>query len=278
VSTLLKPLELLYRGVNRLRRALYRHGLLKAKKLPKPVISIGNIAAGGTGKTPAVIAIGRFLIERGYRVAVLTRGYGRVGGEQGPVTSLDAARFGDEPVLIKKHLETATVIVGRNRYENGKAITCDVYLLDDGFQHLQLARDVDVVIDLPGARWHREGRAALRDADVLLTRRLRLAVPEEIRGKPLFAFAGLADNGQFFQALRDSGLALAGVQSFPDHHRYRDEDLEAVRTAARNLQAASIVTTEKDAVKIASHDIIPVPAEMVIERETLERIESLIRK
>jgi len=217
---------------------------------------------------------------------VLTRGYGRGGQEQGPVTALDAARFGDEPVLIKKHLENAVVIVGSNRYENGKHINCDVYLLDDGFQHLELARDVDVVIDVPGARWYREGRSALRDADVILERRLRLDVDRDmagnmagdLAGQSLFAFAGLADNEQFFNSLREAGLTLAGTRSYPDHHRYTEADLEAIRTAARNVQAGAIVTTEKDAVKIAAHDMIPIPAEMVIEPETLERIEALLHK
>src|SRR5205085_7990955 len=101
VIVLLKPAELLYRGINRLRRALYRQGILKAKRLPRPVISVGNIAIGGAGKTPAVIAVARFLAARGNKVCVLTRGYGRP-GEGGRVEALDAARYGDEPVVIKK--------------------------------------------------------------------------------------------------------------------------------------------------------------------------------
>lgn len=271
MNALLTSIELLYRGVNRVRRALYRAGILKAKHLPKPVISIGNIAIGGTGKTPAVIAIGRHLLDRGYRVCVLTRGYGRAGGG-GRVAELDAGRYGDEPVLIKKKLDIADVIVGQNRYENGLLANCDVYLLDDGFQHLQLHRDVDVVIDAP-ARWHREGRSALRDADVVIERRLRVDVPEELRGKKLFGFAGLADNEQFFR-----GLDLAGQRGFPDHHRYTERDLEEIRAAARDAGADVIVTTEKDAVKIAARDIIPIPAEMVIDEQVLERIVSLLPK
>jgi tetraacyldisaccharide 4'-kinase len=278
MRALLKPFELLYRGVNRLYRALYRRGVLKPKRLPKPVISVGNIAVGGAGKTPAVIAIGRFLIERGWRVAVLTRGYGRSECEEGPLTELDAERFGDEPVLIKRHLENADVIVGRNRYENGLHVNCDVYLLDDGFQHLRLHRDADVVVAAPNARWYREGRSALSDADVILPRNLRLMIPDELHHQRLFAFSGLADNEQFFQSLRDRGVELAGTRGFPDHHRYSEADLEAIRKAARDVQAARIVTTEKDAVKLAAHDMIPIPAEMVIERETLERIEALIRQ
>jgi tetraacyldisaccharide 4'-kinase len=274
VKTLLKPVELVYRALNRARRTLYRRGILRAKRLPKPVISVGNIAIGGAGKTPAVIVIGRFLMERGYRVAVLTRGYGRAGSEQGPVTELDAARFGDEPVLIKRHLANADVIVGRNRYENGLQVNCDVYLLDDGFQHLQLARDLDVIVDAPKARWYREGRSALRDAHVIVPRKLCVTIPAELHGKRLFAFAGLADNGQFFASLPN----VAGTRGFPDHHRYTDADLEAIRRAARDVQADRIVTTEKDAVKLTAHDIIPIPAEMVIEHAVLERIEALIRK
>jgi tetraacyldisaccharide 4'-kinase len=277
VNVLLKPAEMLYRGINRVRRSLYRKGVLKGKRLPKPVISVGNLAVGGAGKTPAVIAIGRFLIERGWRVAILTRGYGRADEAQGPVTSLDAARFGDEPVLIKKHLEKADVIVGRKRYENGLLTNCDVYLLDDGFQHLQLARDVDIVIDVVGARWYREGPSALRDADVIIPRKLHLSVPTGVRGQKLFAFAGLANNQQFFESLADLGLDLVGTFGFPDHHRYTEGDLEVIRGAARDFQAEAIVTTEKDAVKIAAHDMIPIPAEMVIERETLEQIEARIR-
>jgi tetraacyldisaccharide 4'-kinase len=259
---ILKPIELLWRGVNRIRRALYRRGILRAKRLGKPVISVGAITAGGAGKTPATIAIARDLVRRGLRVVVLTRGYGRAGGG-GIVDALDAARFGDEPVLIKKSVPGAVVIVGKNRYRNALTVNGDVYLLDDGFQHLQLARDVDVVIDAPG-RWLREGRSALRDADFVIPRRLKIdAAP-----KRAFAFAGLADNAQFFAALPK----LAGSMSFPDHHPYTAADLEAIRAAARNVGAGSIVTTEKDAVKCGDRGIIAVRATMEIDREILDAI------
>lgn len=263
---------LLYRGVNRARRALVRAGVLRARRLPQPVISIGNIAAGGTGKTPAVIAIANFLTSRGYRVAVLTRGYGRT-GEGGPVDALDPERYGDEPVLIKQRTNV-DVIVGANRYENALRCPADVYLLDDGFQHLGLHRDVDIVIDAP-SRFYREGRSALRDADIVIPRRLRLIIPEELRGKRLFAFSGLADNEQFFASLRDEGLDLAGTREFPDHHRYTPADLDAIQRAAGD---ALIVTTEKDAVKIDRRDMIPVRAEFVIDPTVLERLLALIKR
>lgn len=270
MTPLLKPLELAWRGINRLRRALYRSGVLRQKRLPKPVISVGSLAAGGAGKTPATIAICRFLAARGLRVVVLTRGYGR-SGDGGAVTSLDAARFGDEPVLIKKSVANTDIIVGSNRYENGCRLSCDVYVLDDGFQHLQLARDVDVVIDAP-SRFFREGRSALRHADFVLPRRLRLAIPPLTRA---FAFAGLADNDQFFDALRNAGVELIGTRSFPDHHRYSAADLDAIRAAAGG---ETIVTTEKDAVKIAAPDIIAIPAEFEIDPAVLESIASRVAR
>ena len=268
----LKPAELLYRGVNRLRRALYRRGVLKAKRLPKPVISVGNIAIGGTGKTPAVIAICRFLEDRGLRVAVLTRGYGGAG--RGVVDSLDSAKFGDEPVLIKKRTKSTLVITGSNRFDQGIAQTCDVFVLDDGFQHLQLQRDLDIVIDAP-ARFYREGRGALRDADVIVARQIRLNLPATLRGKRVFAFAGLADNDQFFDSLRREGLTVERSRSFPDHHRYTALDLAQIHHAARGTDA--IVTTEKDAVKIEAPDIVAIPAEFVFDDAVLQRVAAVAK-
>ena len=269
---LLKPVELLYRGVNRLRRALYRRGLLKPKRLTKPVISVGNIAIGGAGKTPAVIAICRYLEQHGLNVCVLTRGYG--GTSAGIVDSLDATKFGDEPVLIKRSTSSTKVVAGKNRYENASQQSCDVFVLDDGFQHLQLHRDLDVVIDTP-AGFYREGRSALRDAGIVVPRQLRVAIPQDLRGKRLYAFAGLANNDQFFDALRKEGLNVESTRSFPDHHRYSALDLAQIRHAARGTDA--IVTTEKDAVKIDAPDIVAIHADFIFAGDLLQRIEAVAR-
>lgn len=270
---LLKPAELLLRGVNRARRALYRRGILKARRLSRPVISIGNISVGGSGKTPAVITLCRFLERRGVKVTVLTRGYGAA--SSGIVNQLDANRFGDEPVLIKRSTESTRVIVGADRYDNAAHESCDVFVLDDGFQHLQLARDLDIVIDAP-ARFYREGREAMRDADIVVPRRVRLKVPGSLRGKRLFAFAGLAANEQFFESLRAEGLHVERTRAFPDHHRYSALDLAQIRHAARGTEA--IVTTEKDAVKIDAPDITAIPIEFLFEQDVLERVAKLVTK
>ena len=199
---------------------------------------------------------------------MLTRGYGRAGAG-GRVETLDAAKYGDEPVLIRK-ASGAEVIVGKNRYQNGLTSKCDVFVLDDGFQHLQLARDLDVVVDTP-ARWYREGRSALDHAHFVIPRRLRIDC-SGVKGKRVFAFAGLADNEQFFAALRDCGAIVTGSRGFPDHHRYTAADIAALK----NENADLLVTTEKDAVKIDDRDIIAVPAAMEIDAAVFEAIAARI--
>lgn len=261
-------LQLLWLAVNRVRRALYRVGLLRGKRLHRPVISVGGITAGGAGKTPAIIAVCRALSERGLRVAVLTRGYGRADKSySGLVLESDPEKYGDEPVLIRRSI-IGDVLVGSNRYQNARGFDCDVFVLDDGFQHLQLQRDFDLVIDAP-ARFHREGRSALRDADAVIPRALRTIVPEELRGQRVFAFSGLADNEQFFASLRAAGLDVAGTRSFPDHHRYTAADVDALKRDAGGLP---LVTSEKDKVKIADAAVVAVGAEFVMPEEVLEEI------
>lgn len=278
---LLVPAQVLYLAVNRVRRSLYRNGILRSRRLPRPVVSIGNRSAGGAGKTPAVIALAEQLSRRGMRVAVLTRGYGRTDtGEAGLVERPDAGRYGDEPVLIKKRVPQADVIVGVNRYFNAlqylERFSCDIFILDDGFQHLQIARDLDIVIEAPGAPFYREGRSALRDADIVVPRRISVTVPPEARGRRALAFAGLANTEQFFESLRAAGVDLAATMTFPDHHRYTPRDFQTIDDKAAASAAAVIVTTEKDAVKLDRRDIIAVPVGFVFEPAVVERVAALV--
>lgn len=282
MNPLFAPVQLLIRGINRSRRALYRMKILRRDSLPRPVISIGNIAMGGAGKTPSVITVARWLASQNLRVVVLTRGYGRRGRDRwAEVDALDASRFGDEPVLMRRRLpDSVTIIVGSRRFNAATAWLrdndCDVFILDDGFQHLQLARDLDLVIDNRRARWYRESRAALRWADGVLVRgrgtieRLPDGPPvfratlepeavavsggrrstASLTGLRIVAFSGLADNVQFADALRHLGATIVRFDGFDDHHRYSDEELDAIVRSAAALSASLILTTEKDWVKI----------------------------
>jgi tetraacyldisaccharide 4'-kinase len=262
---------------------MYGRGLLRSRRLPRPVVSIGNLSTGGAGKTPAVIALASALSARGAKVAVLTRGYGRLDTDaSGLVDSVDPDRFGDEPVLIKKRAPNVDVIVGSRRYDNAIRYmvdhSCDLFLLDDGFQHQQIESDLDVVIDSPGAGFYREGRSALRDADIVIPRRITLTIPQSVAGRKALAFAGLANNRQFFGDLRNAGVDVGATMSFPDHHRYTPRDLQAIDDAAAAAGAEVIVTTEKDAVKLDRRDIIAIPADFVLDPAVVERVAALLRR
>jgi tetraacyldisaccharide 4'-kinase len=285
LNVLLKPLELTWRGVNRARRRLYESGRLQAKTLPRPVISIGNLSVGGSGKTPATIAVVSILERQGMKVAVLTRGYRRESDQWLIADGADPARSGDEPALLARKLPGAEVVVGADRHAAAtrylEGHQCDVFVLDDGFQHLQLHRDLDIVIDDSSAKWLREGEGALHSADIVLVRdgeatagafpprfSARLepagwslegsALPlDMLRGRKAVAFAGLANNEQFFAMVRSLGIEVVTTRSFEDHHSYSAADLSSLRSSGELL-----ITTEKDLVKIADATAI---AALVVE-------------
>ncbi len=152
---LLTPLSWLYAAVISGRNRLYALGVLKARTLPCRVISVGNIVVGGTGKTPAVIAIAKHLQEKNVRVGILLRGYKRVSREKVTIVSdgekvcASLRESGDEAYMMARHLSGIPIVVGGQRYQAGQIVlerfNIDVLLLDDGFQHRQLARDVDIL-------------------------------------------------------------------------------------------------------------------------------------
>ena len=186
---LLIPLSWLYAASVQLRNILYTYGIFKARKLPCRVISVGNIVVGGTGKTPAIIAIAKHLQREGMRVAILLRGYKRHVREKVTIVSdgekvcASPVESGDEAYMLAKHLRSVPIIVGKRRYSAGQValerFQVDVLLLDDGFQHRQLARDVDILTiptthpfgspeQLLPAGTLREPLTALRRADLIL--------------------------------------------------------------------------------------------------------------
>ena len=184
VRTLLQPLGLLYGTVMRLRTAFYDHGLLRSRRLPGAVISVGNLTVGGTGKTPMVLWIAERLVEEGHRPAILTRGYRGLG--QGDASGGAAS---DEVALLRQRLEgRAQFGVGKDRYKNGLALAKDGaewFILDDGFQHLELQRDANIVLldatdpfggggVLPAGRL-REPRSGLARADIVIITRTHRA-------------------------------------------------------------------------------------------------------
>ena len=301
----LRPIELIYQTVNRFRRALYRRGTLSATRLPRTVISIGNLSIGGSGKTPLTIAVARHLVRRGSRVAILSRGHGRRNvREMAVVDSVDAGRFGDEPVLIHRSVNDVDVVVGADRARAGQWYLerhdCDLFLLDDGFQHLRLDRDIDIVIDDPEAAYAREGRSALLDADLVVIRGGRttrepavhrmelqpscLIVPggevplDVLKAKRVFAFSAIANNQRFIDSLATIGATIVGRREFADHHRYSSADVDLIHAEASRAGAERVVTTEKDLVKIPGSGFDALRVETSISPGFYAELEKLLER
>lgn len=283
---LLLPLVPLYRLALSLREVRLGCGLEPVRRLRFPVVSVGSLSAGGSGKTPTTIALAQALVRRGLYVNVLSRGYGRHSKAAARVDENGSAeQFGDEPLLIAREAEVP-VYVAAQRYKAGlvaEAAMQDslghaVHLLDDGFQHRQLHRDVNILLlDGRDFRDHllpagnlREPLKALRRAQIIgipaeeaeleaklksagwrgIVWRLkrRMEVPH-VEG-PVVAFCGIARSAQFFAGLEAAGLHLASRVAFADHHHYKAHDLDCIRDAARSTGASAVFTTEKDRVRL----------------------------
>ena len=259
-----------------LRNALYDRGVLKVHKLARPVVSIGNISVGGSGKTPFVIALGELLQQRGIEFDVISRGYGRSSTEIAVVDPNGTPeQFGDEPLLIARKLRVP-VIVGADRYQAGllaeKQFSSKLHLLDDGFQHRRLHRDFDIVLLpaedqggtlLPMGRL-REPLSALKRADAVVLPdsaekpfdakniwRMRRQIEIAADGR-VIAFCGIAHPQQFFNALKTARQEIAGTLTFHDHHRYAQRDIDSLLDLKKKSGAAGFVTTEKDAINLGT--------------------------
>ena len=302
-SLILPPLSVLYGAVTRTRLSLYRRGTFHATKLDRPVISVGNITTGGTGKTPLVEWVARTVAAAGNKVCILTRGYGRdkpdrmVIVSDGRTVFATPSKAGDEPFLLATHLVgAAAVISNANRVVAGneaiRQFDTDCFVLDDGFQHLRLERDLNIVtIDatnpwggghlLPFGRL-REPLSGLSRADcIVITRTDQVnnldALHSDIRkyapNAPLFQ--SRMRTSRITPLNESSGPLVTPVaafcavgnpssffdtlthevvlkKAFPDHHRYSQSDIDSLIDAARRAGANSLITTAKDAVKLSS--------------------------
>jgi len=305
LKLLLAPFALMYGSVLRVRRLLYQFGIVRVHRLPCPVISIGNITVGGTGKTPATILVAQELQQRGYRVAVLSRGYGGSLEGQVAVVSdgqqllLSPEQCGDEPCLLAGRLPGLVVVIGADRFKAGllalEQLKPDIMLLDDGFQHIRLHRDLNILL-LDASRpfgngWTlplgllREPVAALKRADMVIFTRCAPFQPVPDPGLPwcradhglsgfylqatgepvapgmlqqgrVVAFAGIADPAAFFNSLQALGIAPVVTCPLQDHEPYRPERLKQLDRLVADADADWLITTEKDAVKLIGADRI----------------------
>lgn len=291
------PLSWLFALITALRRKAYQLGLLKSYALAVPVIVVGNINMGGSGKTPVVIWLAQQLKKNGFAPAVISRGYG---GNVNAPTSVNinsaASVVGDEPVLIASRCD-CPVWVGKNRVQVAAELlkahsTCNVIISDDGLQHYRLKRDVEIaVVDADYSKDNarllpagplREPLKRLKTVDAIIDHGAKISEGAsqmqlvgqqfyhlqnpQLRAKPLdfsdkrvSAIAGIGKPERFFEYLRNLGIHFSGI-SFADHHVFTAEDLSVI-------ECDVLIMTEKDAVKCkafaqAHHWVLPVEAQM----------------
>lgn len=294
----MNPLSAVYGQVARLRRQWYEQPA-RRQQLGIPVVSVGNLVVGGSGKTPVVAMLATLLRDAGCAPAVLSRGYKRrqrtgevviVSDGRSVLADVDAS--GDEPQLLARRLDGVPVVVGANRYDAGVVardrLGARVLILDDGFQHLRLARTVDLLLlsendlveqVLPGGRL-RESVEAARHADAVLLpaetrdpvelarrvgvdrafvvhpsyRPLARLIPYGEAASPpprrVVVLAAIARPQRFVDTVRRLGYSVEQQILFHDHHWFTTADLERVRQAAHDAGADAVVTTEKDAVRL----------------------------
>ena len=262
-----------------LRRTAYAAGMIAVQKVPVPVIVVGNITVGGTGKTPLIIWLAEFLKDRGYHPGIVSRGYGGTARQwpQQVRPDTDPKVAGDEPVVISRRTN-CPVAIAPNRYIAARQLItytkCNIILCDDGLQHLGLARDIEIVV-VDGVRQFgnnrclpagplREPVSRLRSVDMIVSngregrnqylmevlplplKSLDPAIPERrelesFTGSTVHAVAGIGNPDRFFSILRNRGINLI-KHVFPDHYDYQREELQFD-------DGLPVVMTEKDAVK-----------------------------
>ncbi|MFN0162295.1 MAG: tetraacyldisaccharide 4'-kinase [Burkholderiales bacterium] len=283
-SIMLLPLSCLYGALVAVRGWLYRRGWLKAQRLPVPILIVGNLVVGGTGKTPLAIALAAALATRGFTPGLVSRGYGaKIKAPLEVDADSDPSRVGDEPLLIRRRTGMP-VWVAPDRVAAARALLAahprtDLLISDDGLQHLRLARDCEIAVfdgrgagngELLPAGPLRERLERLASVDAVVVNGMQAAgLPQSawtmrlafdtlrqlnaphaatnlkgLAGRRLAAVAGTGNPARFFDALAAAGLK-ADAHAFPDHHAFKPDDFNAI-------DADIILMTEKDALKCAS--------------------------
>jgi tetraacyldisaccharide 4'-kinase len=307
---LIQLLSAAYGAAAAWRRAWYVRNPARQRRLARPVVSVGNLRVGGSGKTPVVEYIARLLLERGERPAILTRGYGRRVVRDGVTVVSDGTRVvadldeaGDEPLMLARALPGVRVLVGSDRYLSGRLaerrLGATVHLLDDGFQHLELARDVDLLLvaeddladrPLPAGRLReRISAAAVADAALItagydtaaerigrafgITPVFRvtraIGAPRRVggardsvvvpSGSHVFVVTGIARPDRFVADILSVGWEICGMIEFRDHHPFTARDIRRIAAEAEAAKSALVLTTEKDAVRLAACDLGDLP-------------------
>jgi tetraacyldisaccharide 4'-kinase len=300
----------IYGAVAGWRRQWYESVTTRRRRLARPVVSVGNLRVGGSGKTPIVEHIARLLQAEGHRPAILTRGYARRVAPDGVTIVSDGATVmatldtaGDEPLMLARALPGVGVFVGADRHLSGclaeRRFGATVHVLDDGFQYLELARDVDLLLaseedlsdrPLPAGRL-RERLESAKVADAVLVtagydtaadrvgRALgvptvfrvtrTIGAPREIGGaretvvvppaSRVFVVTGVARPDRFVADVVAAGWDIAGTLTFRDHHPFDGGDIRRITAAAKSAASAMVLTTEKDAVRLAVCDLGDMP-------------------
>jgi tetraacyldisaccharide 4'-kinase len=309
VAWLLWPLSLIYRLLAGLRRNLYRRGVLSVYRAPKPVIVVGNISVGGTGKTPLIIHLCQWLARQGLRAGVISRGYGGNAAAYPMAVNAKSDPFeaGDEPVLIAMRTDSP-VVVGPRRDQDVDMLLheqdVDLILADDGMQHYRLGRDAELAV-IDGRRGFgngfclpagplREPVSRLETVDLQLvnggdmqtssfTMHAQQLVPmfgdgcacavQDLTGQRVHAVAGIGHPQRFFDMLREQGIDCI-EHTFSDHHRFhRDELLYD--------DELPVLMTEKDAVKCSGFNLprhYYVPIDIELSASAQQAIEAIIKR
>ena len=295
-SLLLSPLSLIYISIIYLRHTLYQLGLISITKINVPTIVIGNIVAGGTGKTPLVIWLAKYLKNKGFLLGIVSRGYGGtyLSNIELVKPTSNPLLVGDEPVIIARNTN-CPVVVAKKRAKGAKKLVekynCNIILCDDGMQHYSLARDIEIAV-IDGQRRFgnnycfpagplREPKSRIFKADLIVSKynartceykmdytynqlvslnKLSKAITiSDLHGMTVHAIAGINNPDHFFSYLRSHKLELI-IHKFPDHYSYTEDDVKF-------NDNFSVVMTEKDAVKCLNyssdkHWYIPISAEL----------------